>query len=58
MVIPGVVLVALGALFFFVSNEIEVRIGVMPFTTILIMVFLAGAVLSGVGLVALLADRL
>ncbi len=58
LVIPGVVLVALGALFFFVSNEIEVRIGVLPFTTVLIIVFMAGAILSVISVVAFLADRL
>lgn len=58
LVIPGVILFALGALFLFVSKDIEVQIGFLPFTTILITVFVSGAILSVVGLVALLADRL
>ena len=58
LVIPGIVCLVLGILAFFTASEIQVQVGVLPFTFVLIVFFVIGLVLVIAGVVAYIANRL
>jgi len=58
LLIPGVVFLILGIFLFFVTENITVKVDIMPFSFMLILILVAGAILFGSGLLSFLVDRL
>jgi len=57
LLVPGIFFLVLGTLLFFVSEQITVKVEVMPFSLMLIMVMVAGAIMFGVGILSYFADK-
>jgi len=57
LLIPGVVFLILGALLFFVTENVTLQVEFMPFSFMLILILVAGAILFGSGLLSFLVDR-
>jgi len=58
LLIPGVGFIVLGALLFFVSEEIRLKLELMPFSFLLILVLVAGGIMLGAGVLSFIMDRL
>jgi len=56
--VSGVIFLVLGTLLFFVSEQVEVRVELLPFSFMLIMVLIAGAIMFGVGILSYFTDKL
>ncbi len=56
--IPGGVFLALGLLAFFTASEIQVEVGILPFTFALITLLVSGMILIVVGVVSFIVNRL
>jgi len=57
-VVPGIILLALGTLVFYIYSETKVLIEVSLFSFVLVTVFVLGLVLLGFGLANSIADRI
>jgi len=57
-VVPGIILLALGTLVFYIYSETKVLVEVSPFSFVLVIVFVLGLVLLGFGLANSIADRI
>lgn len=55
--IAGVVLMILGALVFFIFQEIKILVEVSPFSVALITLFFIGLIVFGVGFAHSVADK-
>ena len=58
LLFPGIILLGLGVLLFFISEQIRVQIKLMPFSMILVVVLVFGVILFSVGLFSFMGDRL
>lgn len=57
LLVPGIVFLVLGALFFVVSERVLVKVELFPFSFLLIMLLVAGAILFGSGILMFVSDR-
>jgi len=55
--VPGIIFLGLGTVLFLVSEEIRMKVEVLPFSMMLIIVLVAGAVMFGIGILSFFADR-
>ena len=58
LLFPGIILLGLGVLLFFVSEQIRVQIKLMPFSMILIVVLVFGIILFSIGFFSFVVDHL
>ncbi|UCE96021.1 MAG: hypothetical protein JSV51_10085 [Candidatus Bathyarchaeota archaeon] len=57
-IIPGIIFLAIGLLAFFTSSEIQVEVGMLPFTFALVTMFVAGLIFLVAGVTAYITNRL
>jgi len=57
LLVPGIAFLALGALLFVISENITVKVELMPISLMLILMLVAGAILFGSGVLMFLSDR-
>jgi len=55
--VPGIIFLVLGTLLFLVSEQIKVKVEFLPFSMMLILVLVAGAIMFGVGILSFFTDR-
>lgn len=55
--VSGLAFLVLGTLVFFVTEHVPLKVELMPFSFMLIMVLVAGAILLGAGILSYLVDR-
>lgn len=55
--IAGVILMILGALVFFISQEIRILVEVSPFSVALITLFFIGLIVFGIGFTHFVANK-
>lgn len=56
LMISGAIFLVIGVLVFFISQEITVKVELMPFSFALVMVLVAGVIMLGVGIVKSVGD--
>ena len=55
--IPGIILLVLGTLLFFVHEKVRLKVDILPFSMVLTLVLVAGAVMLGIGVLSYFAER-